>query len=217
MQHWLSRISAISILLPAILGWIRFKKTDPSFHPFLFFIWSGTLTEAVGFIITRRGHHNLFVFNIYLIVSALLLLWLLKNLDISKANPLYNLSAAVYVVLWLVETFFFTRLFDGFNSMFQVFYSFTLVLMSVHLINSEIMKERISLTRNAIFVICAGNVLYNTVSILTETFYVYGIKFSLSFQISVITISSLVNIVTNMMFAFAIWWMPKRQAFTLQY
>ncbi len=217
MRYYITLALSFLIFLPAILGWVRRKMVDPSFFPFLIVVWLNVLLQIFSAIISHSQHHNLYVYNIYILAESLLMLWLFKNWRLFKNDNIYLFLGAIFVVLWVVETSFFTKLFDGYNSYFQIFYSFTLVLMSISVMNEQLMKERASLTKNSNFIICGAVVLYNTLALLTETFYAYGLELSLSFQSDVLFITTLVNVINNLLYALAIKWMPRKKAFTLEY
>jgi hypothetical protein len=152
-----------------------------------------------------------------LIVEALLILWFFRNLYLFKNDRPYFLSGAAFLVLWLLETILSSKLFNAYNSVCGILFSFVIVLMSISIMNEQLIKERASLTKNSVFIICVALVLYNTLTVFSETFYAYGLKLSLTFQKDVLFITSMENILSNVLYAFAIYFMPKKQSFTLQY
>ena len=71
--------------------------------------------------------------------------------------------------------------------------------------------------KNSSFIICCGFIVMLTYTLLTEMFYAYGLELSDAFTQNLNYIFIFMNLFSNVIYALAILWMPKRQAFTLQY
>ena len=209
---------SLSILIPAFIGLVRFKKVDRAFYPFLIFIWVSAVNEIFSSIIIQMGYYNITSYNIYLLIESFLLLWIFKAWYFLKSqSKTYLFLFFILALAWILETIFRTKLSLKFNSYFLIIMAFIAVLVSVSLINYLLVKERGILTKNSIFLICCAFIFYFTLSGLTEIFYTYGLQISKSFRIAIAYTGIWAGFICNLIYALAIWWMPYRQAFTLQY
>lgn len=205
------------ITVPAIVSWVRYKNINPAFYPFLIWVWAGFLNETISIFLMFNGYYNIVNFNIFLLAQSLLFLWLFKRWNLFNQKKIYFFLLTAFIVAWLRETIFFSKLTQAFNSYFLIFHSFIIVLMSISIINMLLMKERASLSRNPVFIICSALVLFFTLQVLTEAFWAYGVKLSPSFQNGLTLIVVFTNLFCNFIYTLAIVWMPKKQPFTLQY
>lgn len=218
MNYYFTQVASFSIVIPAIIGWARFHKINPAFYPFLFLIWIGLINETISTTLVHFGYYNIVNFNVYLIIEALLILWQFKSWQLfSPDSKSFQLAIFVIPLIWLIENIFISKISSGFNSYSKIIFSLVFVFMSISMINKILMKERQNLLKHSTFLICIGFVFMFTYSLLVEIFLVYGLKMSLNFQSNLNHIFSFMNLFCNIIYAFAILWMTKRQAFTLQF
>jgi hypothetical protein len=217
MNPYIGYILNSSIAIGAIIGCIRFRRIHPSYYPFLFIIWTGTINEIISTCLVLSGYYNIANFNIYNLVESLLATWLFYRWRLFDERPkFYHTLLLTFSISWLLDIIFISG-FSHFNSYFRIFYSFILILMSINMINRMLFKERNNFLRNPIFLICSGFIIFYTLTVLTEAFFVYGLKLSLAFQANINNILMSANLFCNLIYALAILWMPRRQAFSLQY
>jgi hypothetical protein len=218
MSYYLIVAINLSILIPAFIGLVRFKKVDQAFIPFLVVIWTGAINEIFSVIIIQMGYYNIISYNIYLLIESFILLWVFKAWQVFKSqSKSYLFLWFILALTWTSETIFRTKLYQKFNSYFIIVKAFIIVLISITLINSLLVKEKKVLVKNSIFLICCAFIFYYTLSGLTEIFYAYGLQLSKGFRMAVGYTGVWANFVSNAIYALAIWWMPRRQAFALQY
>jgi hypothetical protein len=216
MNIYIGYLFNFSIFIGAIIGCVRFRRIHPDYYPFLILIWVGTINEIIGTILINTGHYNIVNFNTYNLVEALLVTWLFNKWRLFADNRFYHSLLLTFSFAWLLDIIFISG-FSHFNSYFRIFYSFALILMSVNMINRMLFKERIHFLRNPIFIICSGFIIFFTLTVTTEAFFVYGLKLSIAFQANITYILMFTNLFCNLIYALAILWMPRRQAFSLQY
>ena len=210
-------LSIFFIMIPAVVGWIRFPQINPVFYPFLISIWLNALNVIFGSIIVQFGYYNIFHYNIWFLIDAFLLLWLFKKWNLFESKKVYYSVWALLSVCWLAESIFLSNLTRDYNSYFRIFYSFLIVLLSISTINSLLMRERKPLIRNPIFIICCTFALYNTITVVAEAFFASHLQLENSFRINMDLMILYAGFLFNTIYAIAILWMPKKQAFILQY
>ena len=204
-------------MIPAVVGWIRFPQINPVFYPFLISIWLNALNVIFGSIIVQFGYYNIFHYNIWFLIDAFLLLWLFKKWNLFESKKVYYSLWVLLSVCWLAESIFLSKLTRDYNSYFRIFYSFLIVLLSISTINSLLMRERKPLIRNPMFIICCTFALYNTITVVAEAFFASHLQLGDSFRINMDHMILYAGFLFNTIYAIAILWMPKKQAFILQY
>lgn len=215
MSYDLLTIFSFSIAIAAIIGLIRFKKINPAYYPFLFCIWLAFLNEILNYILARTIKNNIPNNNIYVLLESLLITWQFKRWGLfQRTNYLYFLLISLYVTAWVIEIFFVFTI-NQMTFYFQIFYSFIVVLMSIHIINRLIVRERKNVLKNPVFLICLAFVTYFTLRVLILTFQLYGTNLSREFRVNVFYSMIYVNLLSNLIYALAVLWMPTKQRFTM--
>jgi hypothetical protein len=217
MSYYVGFFLNLLILIPAITGWIRYKHVDPVFFPFLVFIWVGTAFEVINHCLITLGFYNIVPLNIYFLLESLVSLWIFNKWTLFSNKLAYLFFIFIFIAAWLAENVIVSKFYLGFNSYFHIFYEFIIVLMSVNMINVILLNERGRLWKNPMFLISACFVLFHTLGVLTEAFMAYGIKFNPNLARNVNRIVAILNTICYFIYTLAILWMPKRQAFSLQY
>ena len=215
MNFYLTTILSLCIIVPALIGLIRFSKINEAFHPFIFCIWVGAVNEIYGTIIMYIQHSNMINLNIYLLAESLLLLWQFRRWNLFNKNSIWlKLIMISLLIVWVVENFFIASI-TQYDSYFSIFKSTIITLMSINVINRLIVTERRSLLKNPVFIICATFTIYYTITILSDVFWIYGINQNTIFTANVYYISVITNFISIILYTLAILWMPIKQRFSL--
>src|SRR6266480_4068900 len=160
MSNALVLISSFSIIIPALMGWVRFKQIHPTYYPFIFCIWIGLLNEVISFLVTNSHHSNAVNSNIYVLLEGGLILWQFERWGNFTRKEVYFISYLVlFVAVWIMENFFISRI-TYFSSYFRILYAAVLSLMSINFMNSIIVREHRSILKNASFLMCSGFIIY---------------------------------------------------------
>lgn len=217
MKFTLLDLYSFSISIAAIIGWIRFRKIHSTYYPFLYFIWLGFVNEIIGYFLINSGHTNAVNNSIYSLAESLLITWQFYRWQLFKQRTgLYIGLLILFGIFWIVETFI---VYDIYRTItyFRVFYSFIIVLMSINTLNSILMKEQTNILKNPVFLICLSFVIYFTFTVIVGIFWIYGIGGSTGFRRSMVWILIYVNLFSNLIYALAVLWMPKKLRFSLPY
>jgi len=217
MTYHTTLIFSLSILVASLIGWVRFRKIDPAYYPFLYCLWIGALNEVISYILVTNHQSTALNNNIYALLEPLLLLWLFKNWgSFNRVPSLFIALLILFPLLWIIDNFVLSTV-TRFTFYYRIFYSFIIVLLSVHAINGLILTERKNILKNSIFLLCIGFVIYYTFSVLVQVFWLYGLNVSREFTIKVVIILLAINLFANLIYALAVLWMPTRRRFTLPY
>jgi hypothetical protein len=210
-------IFSCSIFIAAILGWVRFTKIAPAFHPFIFCLFLGAVNEIISMILAHAGHSTIINNNIYVLCESLLLVVQLGRWDAwGRLHTMEARLLALLAITWLAENIFLLHL-NGISSFFRVFYSSAIVLLSINVLNNLIVSEKGQLLKHPVFLSCIGFVTYFSYKIIVEAFWFYGLSRSNSFRENVYSIMVWINLIVNLIYACAVLWMPAKQRFTIQY
>jgi hypothetical protein len=120
----------------------------------------------------------------------------------------------LFSLVWFIEVIIVTR-FREFASYFIIVYSFTIVLCSINQLNKLIVTSEGNLLKNATFLICIGFILYFTYSAFVETFLKFDFYNLPLLRQRIYSIVVYVNAFVNLLYAYAILWIPKKQNFIL--
>lgn len=206
------RISAVlskTIYMPAIAGIMVFKKIDTSFHPFLFYIWVGTVNETLSTEIINRGGQTNLNTNIYVIIASVLLVWFFRKQGVIRSRIFYILILASLGIVWLLEHFIFGWITD-FTTWFRTYWSFLVVLLGINALNLVLLK-RVNLFRDSLFLISMALVIFYIYKSIVQAFGIYGLVASAEFNETIYLILMYLNALTNLVYVPAILWIPRKK------
>lgn len=214
MNFEINALFSLTIGAGALIGWIRARKIDSSFFPFLLLTWIGLVNEVVSVVLIYHHYSNVVNYNIYSLAETGLILWQFRQWGFFSKRPgLYYLLQACFIVWWVYESFLLSSIFD-FDSYYIIGYSFVVVVMSILTISEMLFYEDYKLLRNAKFLICMGFIVYFTYAVLTEAFWLFGLNQSKAFRVRIYELLAYINLFTNLTFAIAILWMPMKPQYT---
>jgi hypothetical protein len=214
-SHALVLISGYSVLLAAVIGFLRYRKVTRDDRPFFFIVWIAGISEIMSAVLTSAMHSTSVNNNIYVLIEALLYAWLFDRWGSlsRKKNRLLVLQGFI-VLVWILDNLILHRLTHT-NSLFRIVSSFIMVFLAINQINQLITTERGNLMRNSRFLISAGMVIFFSYKAIIETFFWIQLPFSDTFYIYVLLIMDYVNLFVNLIFALAGLWIPTRRKFIL--
>lgn len=216
MRTIVAFILSQSILLPIIIGLVRFRRLDGSYQPFFILLLIGFLTEIIGFIVIQ-GYRisNFAIVNIYVLIEWTLIAWQFHVWGfLRQKKKLFYALLAFTTICWITENLIFHHITDM-VPYFRFLYFFLIVLLSINKINFMITHENRNLFRNPKFLICIGFIIYFIYMIVD--FWALAISF-FGDQSIVLRISFLmdyVNAFSNIIYSIAFLLIPKPQKFTL--
>lgn len=214
MNHTQVVLCSATILFPAIAGIIKFKNTERIYYPFIIYLWVATLNEIISYFISLLGYSTTLNNNIFILAEALLILWQFKKWEIFHSYKKgYVILALALVAIWLLDNSNIEKL-TSITSPFRLFYSFMIVLMSIHINNRLVFTYKKNLLKSPVFIICCGFTIYFTYKILVEVFWIYGLNSTKNFRIDVYVILTWINVLINILYLVAIICIPKKPHYT---
>lgn len=217
LNYTTAMILSFSIFIAGIISIFKFAQIRDTYRPFIYLIWMGCITEVLSTYFAYVYHNNLVIGAIYRLSESLFLLWFFSKLGIFKnQKKVLYLLVAVFIIIWLADNFFSSRFSSRLTFYFDIVYALSVVLLSIRAINNLLFTEK-ELLKNPTFLICIGLIIYFTYQIIQRMFGLYGLRDSVDFRRGIQTILILINCLSNLIYAFAVYWMRKRQPFTFQF
>jgi hypothetical protein len=212
---WTAIIS-FSIFIAGIIALFRFRKIQTAYYPFLFCIWIACCNEIANYFLIRQGGSNHLNNNIYALVEACLITALFRNLKVIKNRKLYFLLQGSFFLVWLLTNFLLgnVKIVTGY---FYIYYGFVIALLSISLINELVFSARTSLLKNASFLLALGFLMFFSGQVMVYGFWLYGLNSGSNFLHKVFQIIIYINLVSNLIYSFAVLCMPQKLRFTLPF
>ena len=211
MKFSLVSLSGLSLLIPAIIGLIKFRRMDRTYYPFLFLIEIGCVNEILSYILIQNHYHTLFNNNIYALFESLLIVWFFRKLNVFRKSKIIYISIlSVFILSWILQMLQLNT-FDNIYLYFRILYSIIIVFLSIYTINSILINESKSIILNPAFIICMGFVIYFTYYAIMNSFWLYGLTKSVEFRIFIVKILAYINLFCNLIYAIALIWIPRHR------
>jgi hypothetical protein len=209
-------IFALSILIAGVIAILRFAQIRDVYRPFIYLVWVACITELLSVYLVLNHQYNIIPYTIYNLCESLLLLWFFQKLKVLKKKSFLFFLIVLFVIIWVSETFLIQQFGNKFTYYFNIIYGFIIVLLCIRAINDLLFTEK-ELLKNPTFLICIGLIIFFTYDIINRMFRLYGLNNSHSFRLSVESLQMIINFLSNLIYALAVLWMRKKQAFTLQF
>lgn len=204
---------SLSILLPTVASMVRYKKLPDTYRPLVYMLVLGLLTEITIFFLFSQSSSALPT-NIYYLTEAILLMWQFRCWNqILKKNSAMLLLIALFISVWILDYFVFGSLLS-YRLWFQLLSSLTLILMAINQMNYLIENDRRTLTKNPIFLICAGIIVFFSYKIMAEVFFHYAPEMTIKRNIFVI--EAYLNVLYNILLFIAVLCITPKKVFTQQ-
>ena len=216
MNFELNAAFSFTLGIGAVIGWIRIRKTDPAFLPFLWLLWIGFAHEIMSWFIVHAGYSNAITYNFFTLAEALLITLQFYKWGLFERKPRsYYLLQLLFIAAWITEILARSSL-QEYLSYFIIGYATLIVFMSINMLNQVLFREPGLVVFQPEFLICMGLVVYFTYTILVEVFWFYGLNKSTAFRLRIYEIFGYINLFTNLVFAFATLWIPLKRHYILR-
>jgi len=204
-----------SLAIPVFISFVKYGRLDNDFNPFLWFIWLGMANELLSLVLIYTIHSNAVNANSYILIEYGLILYQFYNWNFT-ADRIYFILAVTGLGVWITDNLILHSI-DYRNSSFRVFESFIIAFLSINEINKMIVFQRGKLFKNPIFLICITFLIYYSYKAFVETFVIFDLGFGNAFSINVFMVLTVVNFISNILYAISILCIPPKLEFTLPY
>lgn len=214
MNFFTNAFLSLTVGIGGVIGLVRFRKIGPTYHPFLFLLWLAVLQEGLSILILCLGYSNVVLYNAYALAEATFICWQFRRWHTFRSRGFYAALQGLLFLFWCTEWLW--GGFFGFLSYFIIFYSFVIVVLGITCINQLLFRDTTPLIRNPVFLLCVCFIVSFGYSALVETFWKVGLRQSLAFRLHLHALFCFINLLTNLVYALAVLWMPTRLRFILR-
>lgn len=205
------------VLFPLISGLVRLSKISRLYRPFLLLIAVAFLTEVINYISIERIRNNSAAINIYSLAESLLIIaqfyyWRYY----SRTRRWYPYFGILCIVIWVFDNLYLGNVLTEVGAIYRISAAFVLVVLTINEINYLIINDSRSLLKNARFLICTGFLIYFLYQILLEGSTYIGRKEKNISTRQILELAIYINIVINIIYGIAIWFIPKRISLSLK-
>ena len=215
MFYYLKYLLAATILLPAIIGCIRFRKMDPAYYPFLICIILAAVNEIITFLLANAGFSSAYFFNTYSFIESILLFVQFMLWRTYRLVTLKTIIGVLTITLFYVVSMFIISSGEA-ESIFMIGYAILLLILSLNEISHQLITTTNQLVKNANILIPFGLIIFYTYAIFIEVFWWYSHTETSVLSSKIYDIIPFINFFVNLIFAYAILWIPRKQNFILQ-
>ena len=215
MNYLLTAILKSSVIIPALVGLIRFKKVNQAYHPFIYLMWLGVINELISPVTGRYFHTNSYNSNIYRLFEMWLILYMLDKWNFFEKKKTFVIIGGILTVEWVTENFILGSL-AQFNSYFTILYAFLNVVLCINMLNKLLISEKSRLLTNSKFLILLGFILYFSYSGVVEIFWKDSFINHADMSVKFFSVMSYLNAFNNILYTYAIICMRQKLRFTMQ-
>ena len=200
-----------SIVLATALGLVLYQKIEPKYRPFLYIVWLGFFNHSTSLIMVYYFKSNTANGNIYVLIESLLYIWLFENLGLFKKRRTIAIILFILVLSsWIVDNIIVHNLRTA-NAGFRIINSFIMIFLAIEELIVLITTEKKNLLKNSVFIICSGMLIYFSYKAFIEVFFLIEVNSSIKLIINIYGILIFINCFVNLLFAWAVVWIPKKK------
>jgi hypothetical protein len=202
-----------TVLIPLLIGLIRFNRTVSSFQPFLLLLALAFISETISFIcISFLDTGNAVPFNLYGLAESMVILYQFYIWGfLKRKRALFIFLISSTATLWITENLVYNKI-EVFSPVFRVSYAFVVVLLSINEINFMIVRDNKNLLKNSRFLVCLGFITFFIYQIIYEASYFVGVESS-ALLLKIILMFNYINGFVNLIYAIAVLYIPVKEQY----
>ncbi len=213
--YQVAAILGFSIVFAAVLGLIRMKNSLPAYRPFLYIIWLACLNHPLSLVMVYYFKSNTANANIFVLLETLLYIWLFRKWGLFKTNQ--KIAPILYILvlfIWIIDNIILHDLKTA-NAGFRIASSFILIFLAIEQLIVLITTSKKNLLYNSCFIICCCILIYFSFKAFIEVFFLVEVHSSVKLLTNIYAMLVYINCFVNLIFAWAVLWIPKKQRSTL--
>lgn len=213
--YQVAAILGFSIVFAAAIGLIRIKKSLTAYRPFLYIVWLSCINHPLSLILVYYFDSNTANANIFVLFESLLYIWLFRNWGLFKTNQrIAPILCILVLIIWVVDNILLHDLTTA-NAGFRITSSFILIFLAIEQLIVLITTSKKNLLYNSCFIICCGILIYFSFKAFIEVFFLMEVNSSIRLITNIYAMLVYINCFVNLIFAWAVLWIPKKQKSTL--
>jgi hypothetical protein len=176
----------------------------------------GVLNELASLASVYTTGTNAVTFNFYILAESILLVLMFYRWDIRASRSKALITGSTLVIVWLIDNVGNGNI-QNFYGVFGLYCSLVMMYYSIRYISRCIAFDNGNLLHNGRCIICIGLLLYFSIKIITDTFFIMDLGLSRELEAEILLIVSVMNVVANIVYFYAILCLKQKTEFTLEY
>ncbi|RZK13247.1 MAG: hypothetical protein EOO46_00120 [Flavobacterium sp.] len=214
MDPYLKRLLLLTsgLILASVAGIARYRFIDGRYKPFVGYVVLGLLFEVISYLYALQYQSNIAPTNVFILLELLILNYLFTTWSDSNESRKWCYGSAVFFCLFFIGSLIKVGI-DKHLIYFNVLCRFYLLMLATGSLAQRVVRMECPYYRDLVFIICCGVILYFSNRIIIESFWFYGLQKSSFFRIGLFAVQQWINIFVNLMYLYAILWIPKKPAY----
>lgn len=214
-SYYVHMLMSSSIILPAILAIARFRHVQKTYYLFFILVFLRFLHEVMAEILAFTIRNNMYVYNISVLLEGLIIVYLFRSWNLFTGNNRFFRAYVVFFIAFWTIFYLGFGLLKTFYSQFLVFENFSVVFICITFLNKMISDPATDIKKNPKFIIAIALLINNTLNCFINVFWIFDYHLVANFgNLSTVVVSA--NLVSYILFAYAILLMPAKPQFLLE-
>lgn len=212
--YWTLRFIAYLIIFPTAIGFIRFKKIEPTFRPFFVLVFYDLFTEILYEILTRTVHTNSISYNFYSLNACLIIGYQLYKWNFLDIKSWALRFWVVFIVcFWVIDNLWRNSLWE-FNPLSAIFTAMLVCVFSIRAASKVATKIKNHKTRGLIYIIITTWVVKYMILVVAETGWLFFHNLSVTFNNNLSTLETYFGGIVNIIYTIVALWIPKKRKYS---
>ena len=208
-------ICGVSILIPALLIFIRRRRISGEYYPFAILLWVGAFNELFSLALIMTGHSNLTSANIYVLLEFIIVVFQFSIWNHWSSRTKYIVIAGT-VIIWALDNVVLHTI-DNNNSLYRMIYAIAVVCLSMGVLSRTLLTVHKSPGKHPAILICFAFIIYYALKAYGESFNVFNANASMHFYYNLWILLSVIGLFSNIIYTLSILCIPRKIPFTLPY
>ena len=210
------QITVLSNAIPVMAALFMYKRAATVYRIFFFILLLGCASDLLSWLlISVFSIANILPHDLYQLTAYLLFLLLFYKWNTANKKIVYTILAATGIVLLFADWLFITK-FKTNAPISKIFYSFVIIYLSVDKINDLVIKKNATL-KNSVLIICIGLLIFYSYRAFVISVILANPPMNRDLQIAFYEVLAILNIITNLIYTYAILCITSKQEFSLRY
>jgi hypothetical protein len=207
----ITTICSFTGLVPALYAIIKYKLINEEHRFFVFYLIVGCAVDIIGrlSLIFRYLIFARELSNFYILFEGIIFLILFYKWSALKRTSFIIFLFLIFVS-WVLDNYY-LKSFDDSCSMYRIFYSIIIVLLSIKLVQQVNLNQRASILKDPLSLISITLIFNFSYRSVFESLYLFKLGFSNNFYLSAYLIFITFNVISNCTYTYAIHCMGLRK------
>jgi hypothetical protein len=211
-------ILAMTCIIPAAVGIIRFKKMDTRFQPLVYILILVVCTEIceriAGSYFNTLAFPNL-IANVFIVINVILHVWFFYSVRVIQKRQ------AIFYILVFILAFIGEGIYLGsFFSLYEIALILSYIIILLLCINGTVMqiyKQQYKWWEDGLFIFCAINIMFSAYVIFSFSLRFFGVPTNAPINKSIASMYHYINAGCYLLTLWALLCIPRKNYIELSF